>query len=274
MISISSEKPPLLIDGSYYIFYRFFATNIWFKKQNIDVLEETKLASNMVFKEKFTKIFEQTLQDLCKKFKVGWESLYFVKDCSRERIWRNKHFAEYKLSRDQNVSADFDGEIFKYAYNQLLPSLVNKYKFNIMEHDQLEADDVIALVKKALHHKNPQLPITIITNDNDYIQLVDDYTFIYNLQYKRIEERVKQDPIKYLEYKVILGDKSDNIPCIMKKCGPKTAEKLLASPENMDALFQKHPEAHQQYTLNRLLIDFNYIDDKLKTAFLKTIKIT
>lgn len=273
MISISSQKSPLFIDGSYFVFYRFFATNVWFKKQNIEVLEEKKLASNMVFKEKFTKIFEQTLQTLCKKFGVEWDAVYFVKDCSRENIWRNKHFKGYKELRDQNVSEDFDGDIFKYTYTDLLPSLKSKYKFNMIEYDQLEADDVIALLKRGLHQKNPSLPINIITNDNDYIQLVDDNTFIYNLQFKRIEERVKQEPSKYLEYKIIMGDKSDNIPAIMKKCGPKTAEKLIESPENLDTFFKKHPEALEQYTLNRMLIDFNYIDEKLKNAFLKTIKI-
>jgi 5'-3' exonuclease len=272
MLSLKTEKPVMFIDGSYYIFYRFFATNFWFKKQD-QARDASDITKNSVFMDKYKKIFEKTLEDLVKSHNVPWEHVIFVKDCSRENIWRHAHYDSYKSTRDANLSSEFDGEIFNYTYSSLLPSLTKKYGFKLLDHPNLEADDVIAIVHQAMRQKTKDNNIYIITNDNDYIQLSEANTYIYNLQGKLIADRVKQEPALYLEYKIILGDKSDNIPSIMKKVGPKTAEKLAKDPQAMQEFFNKNPDALKQYTINRTLIDFNYIDKSLKKSLLESIDI-
>ena len=68
-----------------------------------------------------------------------------------------------------------------------------------------------------------------------------------------------------------MGDKSDNIPSIIKKCGPKTAEKLALNNSELIKLFEKNTDAKKQYDINRSLIDFNYINRIIKNEFLKNI---
>jgi 5'-3' exonuclease len=86
-----------------------------------------------------------------------------------------------------------------------------------------------------------------------------------------LNERIPYEPDVYLQYKIIIGDVSDNIPPIMKKCGPKTAEKLAQNAEELAKIFDKHPDAKTQYDLNRRLIDFSFIDEEAKQNFLKNI---
>ena len=66
-----------------------------------------------------------------------------------------------------------------------------------------------------------------------------------------------------LLHKILIGDKSDNIPAIHKKLGPKTVLKYL---ENKDELKKKleDPEIFKIYNRNKILIDMDNIPDKYK----------
>lgn len=262
----------LLIDLSYFIFYRYYATYNWYRKQNGAKPEVMK---DPIFIEKYDKIFENTVLDLKKKHELEWKDIYFAKDCSREDIWRTKYYKEYKGTRDERLET-FDKEIFKHTISTLIPKLQEKYgDLHILSVDHMESDDIIAVVKEYIRSKDSQQEVFIITNDNDYVQLIDDFTLVVNLQGKDLKTRIDMDPQKYLAKKIILGDKSDNIPSIGKKIGDKTAEKLAENPEELDKLFAKRPETKQQYDLNKLLISFEMIPKehkkKILENYLKTI---
>lgn len=273
----------LFIDGSYFVFYRFFATSTWYKlndnNNNNKDNEETSEKKDELLKQKYTKMFEKTICDLVKKHGVSWNDVYFAKDCPRELIWRNKYIGNYKATR---VAVDPScGDIFKYTYETLLPELVTKYGFNVIQHDGLEADDIIALMTKKTLDENTITSnitkpiITIITNDNDYIQLLTDknkdYIQIFNLQGIDISTRNKIGSAEeYLHNKIIVGDKSDNIPQIGPKCGPKTALKLINDEQARETYFQKNPGSKEQYEKNRILMDFDYIEKDLANEFLKS----
>lgn len=272
IIKINIDEDSLWIDNSYFIFYRYYATFNWLKKfQQIDI-QACDVMENQMFIEKYSKLFERTIYDLVKSTKVKWENVFIVKDSVRDTIWRNDYFNNYKGSRDDKLDS-FNKNIFKYTYNTLLVEMQKRLKFNIINHDRLEADDVIALSKNYIRNVNPRVMIYIITNDNDYIQLLDDHTIIRNLQGKELKSRIEVSPEIYLKIKIISGDKSDNIPCIMKKVGPKTAEKLVENDDNFIKFCEKNPDAYIQYKLNKLLIDFTEIPIELKDAFLKRINI-
>lgn len=271
-ININADEDSLWFDMSYCIFYRYYATLSWLKKYQKSDVQVCDIMENIDFMEKYPKLFERTLCDLVKSSKVKWENVFIVKDSIRDTIWRNDHFQNYKGSRDDKLES-FNKDIFKYTYNVLLPALQNKFKFHVINHDRLEADDVIALSKKYIRDLNSHVMITIITNDNDYIQLIDDHTIIKNLQGRELKSRIDVSPEMYLKIKILSGDKSDNIPCIMKKVGPKTAEKLAENEDNFVKFCEKNPDAYKQYKLNKLLIDFAQIPDDLKNAFLKRIVI-
>jgi len=255
----------IFVDGSYFIFYRFFATLNWFKHQKDIAIDD--VMTNNIFMEKYEKMFEKTLKDIVRIYDVDWKHLYFAKDCPRDEIWRHKYIKDYKATRVTHGS--FDGRIFTYSYDTLIPQLIDKYSFQILQGECLEADDVIAL-KISIMDKSDDT--YIITNDNDYIQLLNcEKLHIINLQHQDISLRNNcEDAKQFLHVKIIQGDKCDNIPSIGPKIGPKTALKLASNESDLLNYFKKHKDAEAQYILNRKLIDFNYIDETYKEKFLKS----
>jgi len=266
IITINVDKPLLLIDLSYVIFYRYYSTYNWIKKYMAIDISCNTIMENSTFIEKYSKLFEKCILNIIKTYKINYENVFLVKDCLRETIWRNKHYLEYKSNRDIKPDT-FNRDVFKYTYNTIIPNLIEKYKINIISHDCLEADDIIAIIKNEYRLINIYDDIVIITNDNDYIQLIDNNTIIKNLQGKEIKDRINIPIELYLKIKIIYGDNSDNIPSIMKKVGIKTAEKLAKDDEHFNKFCEKNPCALEQYKLNKLLIDFNEIPEDLKNSF-------
>jgi len=123
--------------------------------------------------------------------------------------------------------------------------------------DNLEADDIVCLTKKLIGDED----IVIITNDNDYLQLIDERTKIYNMSGKGndITTRSCGDPKTDLKLKIILGDKSDNIPPIHKGIGAITAKKLAALSDDDLETYLIEKGCKEIYDNNRLLIDFEMI---------------
>ncbi len=268
------NKPLLFVDGSYYVFYRYYATMTWWSKQDENKNKDKRHAmSDKTFSEKYEKMFYSTLNNLIKVYEVPKENVFFVKDCSRCEIWRNSLYPEYKSGRDTKLDS-FDSSVFIQTYSSIIPSK----EIKVLEVNKLEADDVIALMVRNIYKQNKNADVTVITNDNDYIQLSKDYenVLIINLQGKQIKQRIHTEIEYYLLTKIIMGDKSDNIPAIMKGCGPKTAEKLAKNPRELQKLFEKNPEAKIQYDLNFTLVSFekiptNYVQE-VDTLFSKLLK--
>lgn len=271
---INVDSKTLFIDGSYYIFYRYFAIYGWYQLHaEGEHLDVSNITSDSKFMDKYNKMFEKYLVDLQKTHRIDWNNLVFVKDCPREDIFRNQLYKDYKGTRENNLKK-FNGDIFKHTYNILLPQLQQKYNFKVLIGKHLEADDVIAILTKEIHKRNQQTYIVIITDDNDYMQLSNLHVNIINLKKKSIAERIPYEPRLYLQYKIIIGDISDNIPPIMKKVGPKTADKLARNEDELVKFFEKHHQAKIQYDLNQKLIDFDFIDKDATNAFLVKVNFT
>lgn len=279
-----SKGSILLIDLSYYVFYRYFATFNWYKRQTTENVDVEHIKDNVTFMEKYAKMFEKTLLELVKKNNIDFAAnVVFVKDCSRDNIWRHQYYNAYKATREEK-SALFNKDVFTYTYHTLIPQLQEKIGFQIIGHYCLEADDVIAIMTKHMFNTYPQnIHIKIITNDNDYIQLMnidrlsnvneDNMLIIKNLQDKNLCDRINCSSQIYINIKKILGDKSDNIPSITRKCGEKTALKLASNQDMLNRLLEKDEEAKKQYELNDLLIDFNNIPEQYCCDIRNKIKI-
>ena len=67
--------------------------------------------------------------------------------------------------------------------------------------------------------------IYIMTSDMDYLQLASDKILIYNMQYIQLitSKNSTGNAAKDLFCKIVIGDKSDNIPSVFKKCSLKNA---------------------------------------------------
>ena len=244
----------LIIDGSYYCFYRYHALKQWWGFAKKDICPETESAE---FLEKFREVFIKKLLELPKTLKLDNPTIILGKDCPRKDIWRMELFPDYKGSRSS------EGDILLKQCFQMV------YQENLFQqggiqqtiyHHRLEADDVIALHTKHLRETEPDAFIHIITSDTDYLQLLQENVEIYTLHNKLLRDTKTFDGNveKYLFCKCLMGDKSDNIPSAFPKCGFKTAEKCWNQPKYLETKL-KDSSVQQQYELNRTLIDFKHI---------------
>jgi 5'-3' exonuclease len=67
-----------------------------------------------------------------------------------------------------------------------------------------------------------------------------------------------------------MGDISDNIPSVLKKCGPKTALKCYQDPEYFNERMKKE-NASEKFAVNQKMIDFNFIPDDLALQFIDSL---
>jgi len=259
----------ILVDTSYWIFYRYFAIIQWWGHTN----PETPLNNpyeNEEFVEKFMKTFSASLEGFKKKQKIHKKNATIIaaRDCPRKDIWRNTLYSDYKGTRDKGEEFG-GGSFFKHIYQDANKLLYEAGVNSVVQFPNLEADDIIALTKNYIRNKYVDAQIYIIANDHDYLQLLDEHTEIVNFQNKYLKEgsKVFNEPQKNLFYKIVLGDKSDNINPIFKKCGPKTCEKYYENNELFLEALRKE-NAYEKYELNKKLVDFRELPDELVAKFL------
>ena len=101
--------------------------------------------------------------------------------------------------------------------------------------DNKEADDLIAELCISLPDDEE---IIVMSKDGDLIQLmslpnVSLHDFTIPITDDLIMEKYGITPSQYLDFKALVGDKSDNIPGI-KGIGPATAKKYLSEYDAID----------------------------------------
>ncbi len=270
---VDSKIPIILVDGSYFIFHRFFATLKWYKFRNNEI-DENGCMKDPDFCKAIQKHALADLEKLRKKWasvhtgkprlsRKDWENIpiWFAMDCHRADIWRSGLTCDYKGTRDIGRAA-FDPSCFEILYE-----LISK-EVPILKGTSLEADDVIALTHKRLRGMGYDGLVVCITNDNDYLQLLDDNTRLYNLDGKDIRLRSCGDPKKDLLLKILLGDKSDNIPSVRNKLSEKKLKDLINLPEEeIIKSICLNEEETALFNKNRTLIDFSYIPVGLEDAY-------
>lgn len=259
----------ILIDGSYFIFYRFFALLNWFKlakkEQTID--KENPPIKNIEFLEKFKKTFISKIKEIQKKLKIDNPIIIVGKDCPRKKIWRMKHLPSYKENRVYDDTF-LGGPFFKLAYEDDL--FIKGGASKILKYQELEADDCLAIMTKKIKATFPYGNITIITSDMDYLQLACDNVHLYDLKYKKLTEKKSSynNSEKDLFVKILTGDKSDNIKGVFKRCGSKTACKYYDDRELFEKKLKEEEGAMERYLLNKKIIDFNEIPEDLVNNFI------
>ena len=77
----------IIIDGSYFVFYRFYAVLSWWMKKTDSV--KTNLIDQEKFVNTFKKTFVKKLKEISKKLSIDSPTIIVCKDCKRENIWRN-----------------------------------------------------------------------------------------------------------------------------------------------------------------------------------------
>lgn len=260
-IFINNTKPIILIDQSYYIFNRYFASLSWFTRQiKDDDLDYDNLTNNDEFILAFFRHFENDIKKLMKKFKTIKNNIVLCYDCNRSEIWRNEIYKEYKAGRGKK--SNFDSQIFVLFKNYILNN-----GYNYCELENLEADDIVFLLQEKIRQEIKDSHIIIITNDNDYLQMCNEKVLIINMQFKDLSLRIKHHPKYELEYKIIYGDKSDNIPKI--KIGMKSEQALkiaMMNDENRNKYLLEN-DLMNKYLFNKSLVDLREIPSSFIIKF-------
>ena len=266
----------ILIDSSYMIFYRVYALVNWWKLSHKDESFEN-LHSNEEFIEKFKNVFQRKLLELRNKLKIhkNQKVKYIVgKDCPRENIWRVNLYSKYKDNRIKNTKNLNPYTFFKLVFEE---HLFQKTLENLMmvENENLECDDCLAICAKYIQTKTPNSRIFIIASDKDYMQLYNDKVNIYDLRYKSVVNNKSSlgCPKKDLLLKIINGDKSDNIPCIFGRTNNKETKKCMENIDYFYELLNKYDKVLEQYKLNKRLIDFNEIPKNLRNNIITKIRL-
>ena len=143
-------------------------------------------------------------------------------------------YPEYKANRHITKISNWDAfdnqeEESESITNQIV-RLVDYLKclpVDLVSIDKIEADDVIGYLATRFPER-----VTILSTDQDYIQLVSDNISVYSPVKKVIynpEQVIKEygiPPHNFLTHKVIVGDKGDNVPGV-KGIAIKTLIKMF-----------------------------------------------
>ena len=161
------------------------------------------------------------------------EYLAFAFDQTRN-TFRREIYPAYKATRKETP------EPLKQQF-ATMQHILEIFGFRIFCSGCYEADDYAASLAERFCGKVPET--LLVTRDMDYLQLVDDARRI-RVQLKKVytEKELKEDyglseGRQVVEYKALVGDKSDNIPGV-KGIGPKAAVPLLQKYGSVTALYQ------------------------------------
>ena len=157
---------------------------------------------------------------------------------------RRNLFPEYKANRNANRMTNYS--IFQSkaeeqeSINNQMERLIQYLKclpVTIVGIDGLEADDIIGYLATKFEKHDETQRVTIMSADKDFLQLVTDKVHCYSPVKKKIYtpkdvlEEFSVSSYNFLNYKVLMGDSSDNIPGITG-LGPKKLIKLFPELSN------------------------------------------
>ena len=121
--------------------------------------------------------------------------------------------------------------------------------------------------------KNIDINVVIITNDNDFLQLVDARVLVYNMQFKELLKRGYNNPKTDLLFKAIYGDKSDNISKIGAGITKEKALMLSTMQDTEREKYIKDNGYEDKFRLNMKLISFENIPEEYTKIFSNNIRM-
>ena len=152
---------------------------------------------------------------------------------------RRNLFPDYKANRNTNRMTNYS--IFQSkaeeqeSINNQMERLIQYLKclpVTIISIDGLEADDIIGYLAGKFEKNEETTKVTIMSADKDFLQLVSNKVEAYSPTKKKIytpKEVLAEYGVSstnFLNYKILLGDSSDNVPGITG-LGPKKLIKLF-----------------------------------------------
>ncbi|MBI3763787.1 MAG: DNA polymerase I, partial [Chloroflexi bacterium] len=154
------------------------------------------------------------------------------------RTFRDDLFADYKGTRAK-MPDDLAAQI------ERIREVVQAFNIPVLEAEGYEADDVLGTVAKRAAAGG--VKVVIVTGDRDLLQLADKRIRIQLAGHKlseavlygpdEVKDKYGLTPQQYIDFKALVGDKSDNIPGVAG-VGEKTATELLQQYGTLDKIYK------------------------------------
>lgn len=205
-------KTLLLVDGSSYLYRAFHAMPDLRNHQN----EPTGAIQGVL----------NMLRRLHKDYPADYSACVFD---AKGKTFRDDIYPEYKANR-ASMPDDLRSQIAP------LHEAIQAMGWPLIVEDGVEADDVIGALAKQAEREG--VKVIISTGDKDISQLVNEHVTVINtmrdafrrtdevLDIAGVENKFGIPPSLMVDYLILIGDTSDNVPGV-EKVGPKTAVKWL-----------------------------------------------
>ena len=226
--------PPTLylIDGHALAYRMYFALTAGSNTQRWQTSKGEPTAGIYGFARELMRILEQEKPE------------YIAVAFDTGKTFRDKLFPEYKATRAK-MPEDLRPQI------ERIRQLVDAFNIPRLEMEGYEADDVLGSVARLVAGQG--LGVKIITGDRDLLQLVNQRTAVYlagdDQNYITDEDVIRKlgvRPNQVVDYKAIVGDKSDNIPGVAG-VGEKTAVALLEKFDTLDAIYKNIDQVENRW---------------------------
>ncbi|HEY5157571.1 MAG TPA: DNA polymerase, partial [Anaerolineales bacterium] len=226
--------PPTLylIDGHALAYRMYFALTAGGTSQRWQTSTGEPTAGTYGFARELLRIIETEKPDyLAVAFDTG-------------KTFRDEIFPDYKATRAK-MPEDLRPQI------ERIRQMVDAFNIPRLEMEGYEADDVLGSAARWAAKQG--LGVKIITGDRDLLQLVNDRTIVYLagddqnfITTEDVMNKLHVRPDQVVDYKALVGDKSDNIPGV-PGVGEKTTESLLAKYGTLDNIYAHLDEVEPRW---------------------------
>jgi len=163
-------------------------------------------------------------------------------------------FSDYKANRLIKQAAKQDDKSKVHAAADEIVRLLQYLPITVARAQHYEADDTIG----TLCHNMREEDLTVISNDSDYIQLLQRGYHSLTI-YNPIKKVVMEAPeYPFIAWKSLAGDKADSIPALLK---PKKALQTVNDPRLFQT-FLSVEENRANFNINRQLIEFHPVPEE------------
>ena len=221
-----------LIDGHALAYRMYFALTAGGSSARWQTSKGEPTAGTYGFARELLRIIEQEKPD------------YIAVAFDTGKTFRDKIFPAYKGTRAK-MPDDLSPQIGR------IRTMIDAFNIPRLEMEGFEADDVLGSIARTAAQEG--LGVKIITGDRDLLQLVNERTTVYlagdDQNYITDEDVVKKlgiPPAQVVDYKALVGDKSDNIPGVAG-IGEKTAIALIQKFQTLDNIYQNIDQVENRW---------------------------
>ena len=239
------EKNNIIFDGNFLIHRDFSIWSTYYQDRKKTAEEnEQAVFDALLDKEKRQVFLRKILIDLCasvRRFSEKPDSVVIVID---SHSWRYKFYDDYKYALTR-IRASYYKEFC--AMIDYVEQYLRKKGMIVSRVQGAEGDDLLYMWS-IYYNQVLEESCVIITGDSDIRQIVNTNTAVFNNNSKNLHlyctsdkevywnERMETDvivesttPFEIVLYKVIMGDKSDNIPKLKNGIGEVAFKKFIES---------------------------------------------